>query len=119
MDEILKKKRKEELKLLKKREKQKLKDLKKGKSTNVESISGKAEHKSSKLLLFAELIKGLLYLILSVSLIFSIILGEKGVIITLNDIIDNLFFATTGKIVLIIIAIGLFIYGLKQLKLIK
>ena len=68
---------------------------------------------------FAEGVKGIIYLILAVSLIFAIILGQKGVIITFEDIIDNLILAQAGKVVLAIIALALLIYGLKNLRIIK
>ena len=73
----------------------------------------------SKAVRFAELIKGLLYLILAISIIVAVVLGQTGVIITLEDIIENLIIAWFGKIVLVIIAIALFIYAFKQLRVIK
>jgi hypothetical protein len=68
---------------------------------------------------FAEGVKGIIYLILAVSLIFAIILGQTGVIITLDDIIENLIVAQIGKVVLAIIAIALLIYGFKNLRILK
>ena len=75
--------------------------------------------KSSRAVKFAEAIKGILYLILAVSLLLAIILGQSGVIITLDDIINNLILAWTGKVVLVILAGAFIIYGLQQLKIIK
>ncbi len=68
---------------------------------------------------FAESVKGIIYLILSISLFVAIILGQRGMIITLDDIIGSLILATTGKVILIVIAAALLIYGLKQLRLVK
>jgi len=68
---------------------------------------------------FAEGVKGIIYLILAVSLIFAIVLGQTGVIITLEDIIDNLILAQAGKVILAIIALALLIYGLKNLRILK
>lgn len=112
MDKSEKKKEKYKYKIAKKEAKRKKKELKK-------NAVIQNDRKHSKLILFAELIKGIIYLILSISLIVSLILGEKGVIITLDDIINNLFFANTGKIILFIVALGLLFYGLKQLKILK
>jgi len=112
MNKQQKKLEKNKYKLAKKLSKKGIKDKKKKKEN-------RAFKRRSKFVLFADFIKGILYLILSISLILSIILGEKGVIITLNDIIDNLFFATAGKIILFFIGSGLFFYGLKQLKILK
>ena len=68
---------------------------------------------------FAESIKGILYIILAVSIIAAVVLGQSGLIITLEDIIDNLILATLGKVLLAIIAVGLFIFGLKNLRMVK
>ncbi|NNF34009.1 MAG: DUF1206 domain-containing protein [Saprospiraceae bacterium] len=68
---------------------------------------------------FAEGVKGIIYLILAVSLIIAIVLGQTGVIITLEDIIDNLIIAQAGKVVLAIIAVALLIYGLKNLRVLR
>ena len=46
-------------------------------------------------------------------------MGQSGLIVTLEDIIDSLIIATLGKVIIIIIAIGLFIYGLKNLRMMK
>lgn len=108
-----KKRLKNEIKYSKKKEKS-LSGSKSGASSDTEKLNtiGKAVN-------FAESIKGIIYVILAVSLIISIVLGEKGLVITLDDIIENLFLARAGKFLLIIIAVALLIYGLKNLHLLK
>jgi hypothetical protein len=68
---------------------------------------------------FAEAVRGIIYIIFGASLLLAIILGQKGVIVSLDDIIDYLLLARIGKIVLVVIALALFIYGLKHLRLVK
>lgn len=68
---------------------------------------------------FAEIVRGIIYVILAVSLGVALVLGEGEVIITLEDIINNLLVVTFGKIILVIIALALFIYGLKHMRLVK
>lgn len=108
-----KKRLKNEIKYLKKQEKSLS-----GNKTVADSDAEKL-NAIGKAVRFAESIKGIIYIILAVSLILSIILGEKGLVITLDDIIENLFLAKAGKVVLIIIAVALLIYGLKNLHLVK
>jgi len=69
-----------------------------------------------KVVQFAESVKGIIYLVLAISLIVAVVLGHTGVIITLEDIIENLIVAQAGKVILIIIAVALLIYGLKKLR---
>ena len=103
MDKLEKKKIKSEIKRSKK--------LKK---------SGKIlENKESRAVQFAKATKGILYLILAFSLLLAIILGQSGVIMTLEDIISNLIIVWTGKVILFIITLALFIYGLKQMGIMK
>ena len=68
---------------------------------------------------FAEGVKGAIYLVLSLSLIAAIILGQTGLIMTLEDIVENLIIAKAGKVILAIIAVALFIYGLKNFRLMR
>jgi hypothetical protein len=68
---------------------------------------------------FAESIRGILYLVLGASLVVALILGQQGVILSLNDIIDSLFAAAAGKVILSLIALALVIYGLKRLRLVR
>ncbi len=107
-------------KLEKKRVKAELKKQKKEIKSNKNKIVLKQySEDSSTAVKFAEGIKGIIYLIFSISLIIAIILGQTGVIITLEDIIDSLILALAGKIVLIVISASLLIYGLKHLRLMK
>jgi hypothetical protein len=74
---------------------------------------------SSLYVRFAESIKGILYIILAISIIVAVVLGESGLILTLEDIIDSLIIANLGKVLISIIALALFIYGLKNLRIMK
>ena len=75
--------------------------------------------KDSKGVRFAHIVKGMLYVILSVSLFLALLLGQTGYIMSLDDIINQLILIIAGKIVLIVIALALLIYGLKQLKIVR
>ena len=92
------------------------------KKAKVKASQGTLQSKpkpTSRMVKFAEGVKGILYLILAISLIVAIFLGQTGVIITLDDIIDNLILAQAGKVVLAIIALALLIYGFKNLRILK
>lgn len=82
--------------------------------TNPESTD-----QSSPAVRFAEAVRGIIYIVFGASLIMAIILGQKGVIVSLDDIVDYLLLARIGKIILVVIALALFIYGLKHLRLVK
>jgi len=71
------------------------------------------ENKASPALRFAEAVRGMLYLLGSASLILAVVLQERGVWITLDEIVENLLVIRAGQVVLIVIALALFIYGLK------
>jgi len=68
---------------------------------------------------FAEAVRGVIYLVFSVSLIFAVILREKGVLVSLDKIIENLLVIRIGQGGLVVIARALFSYGLKHLRLVK
>ncbi len=68
---------------------------------------------------FAESIRGILYIILALSIFIAVIMGQSGLILTLEDIIDSLIIAKLGRVLILIIAIALFIYGLKNLRFLK
>ena len=68
---------------------------------------------------YAEVVRGALYLVLGASLAVALILGQRGAIMSLDDIIDSLFAARAGKIVLGLIALALVIYGLKHLRVVR
>jgi hypothetical protein len=74
---------------------------------------------SSPAVRFAEVVRGILYLVLGASLVVALILGQQGVILSLDDVIDSLFAAGAGKVVLGLIALALVIYGLKHLRLVR
>ena len=91
----------------------------------LEKKKQKSEHDSgsssspSLYVRFAESTKGVLYIILAISIVAAVIMGQSGVIVTLEDIIDNLIIARLGKVLIIVIAVALFIYGLKNLRILK
>jgi hypothetical protein len=68
---------------------------------------------------FAESIRGILYIVLALSIITAVIMGQSGLILTIEDIVDSLIIVRLGKVLILIIAAALFIYGLKNLKLLK
>jgi uncharacterized membrane protein YdbT with pleckstrin-like domain len=68
---------------------------------------------------FAESVRGVLYVVLGASLAVALVLGQQGAILSLDDIIANLFAATAGKVVLAVIALAILIYGLKHLRLVR
>ena len=74
---------------------------------------------SSLAVRYAELVRGSLYVLTGVSLIVAISLGQRGAIVSLDDIIENLFAAAAGKIVLALIGLALLLYGFKHLRLIR
>ncbi|MFC1782669.1 DUF1206 domain-containing protein [Planctomycetota bacterium] len=78
-----------------------------------------ATAESSPAVRFAEAVRGIIYLIFAVSLVLAVILGQKGLIVSLDDIIGSLLLIRIGQIILVVIALALFIYGLKHLRLVK
>ena len=68
---------------------------------------------------FAEAVRGILFMIFAISLVIAIILSQSGYTITTSDVIDSLISHIAGKIVLLVIAVAFFIYGLKYLRAIK
>ena len=68
---------------------------------------------------FAESIKGILYIVIAVSIFAAVIMGQSGLILTLEEIIDSLIIARVGKALIVIIAVALFLYGLKNLRILK
>ncbi|MCF7836230.1 hypothetical protein K9N08_03120 [Candidatus Gracilibacteria bacterium] len=81
--------------------------------------SSQLQDKASPALRFAEIVRGLLYIIGASSLALAVILQEKGTWITLDDIVENLLLIRVGQIVLMVIALALFIYGLKHIRLVR
>lgn len=68
---------------------------------------------------YADIVRGILYVVLGASLVIALILGQRGAILSLDDIVDSLFAAWTGKIILGLIALALVIYGLKHLRIVR
>lgn len=53
------------------------------------------------------------------SMAVALVLGQRGAIISLDDVIESLFAAIAGKVVLSLIALALLIYGFKMLRLVR
>ena len=68
---------------------------------------------------FAESVRGILYVVLGASLVIALLLGQRGAILSLDDIVENLFAAWTGKVILGVIALAFVIYGLKHLRIVR
>ncbi len=68
---------------------------------------------------YANTVRGVLYLVLGISLIGALVLGQQNLVVSLDDIVRNLFVATAGKIVLGLISVALVIYGLKKLGVVR
>ena len=49
----------------------------------------------------------------------ALVLGQRRTVVSLDDTIESLFAALAGKSVLEMIALGLLLYGLKLLRLIR
>ena len=77
------------------------------------------EAKGSKAVRYAETVRGVLYVLLGVSLIGALLLGQRNVITSFDDVVDSLFLATAGKVVLALIALAFVIYGLKYLRVVR
>ena len=101
-----------------KTEKKRLKTQIKLEKTQTKSVLLQTD-KASPALKFAEAVRGILYLLGSASLVLAVILQEKGVWITLDEIVENLLVIRAEQVVLIVIALALFIYGLKHVRLVR
>jgi len=125
MDSCEKKQLKDQAKIGKKREKAQLKARKKAEKLQTRRPPEQshqnqpAEVEASAAVKFAETVRGILYLILSVSMAIAVLLSNQGYIMTLEDIFQSSILARLGKLILIVIAIALFIYGLKKLRAVK
>lgn len=73
----------------------------------------------SRIVKVADVFRGVLYLILAVSIIVAIILSNKGYIITFEDIFESLVAERIGKVILYLFAASFFILGLKHLRAIR
>jgi len=103
-------------KIAKKRLKAQVKLIKAGQLSD--SLSARRE-KASLALRFAEAVRGVSYMITSVSLVLAVVLQERGVWLQLSDVVEDLMVMRLGQLVLIVIALALFIYGLKHVRLVK
>jgi len=117
MGSVLKKEAKARAKARKKEAKSRVKALKekRKRGADVEVREGGKSHAVK----FAEGVKGVIYLILAVSLAIALILSDQGKIVTLDDILGSLFLGLVGKIVVVVLAVAFFIYGLKRLGAVK
>lgn len=73
----------------------------------------------SKAVGYAETVRGVLYVVLGITVIVALFLGQKEVITSFDDLVDSLFWATAGKIVLGALALAFVIYGLKYLRIVR
>ena len=110
---LSKKQRKLELKRAKKAEKLA------AKMEKSQTATPPATTDTSPAVRYAESVRGCLYVLTGVSLIVAIALGQRGAIVSMDDIIENLFAASAGKIVLALIGLAMLLYGFKHLRLIR
>ncbi len=104
----------------KKLEKTKAKRLKKQLKSDVKlRKSVGVPRDTSPAVRFAEFVRGCLSVLMGASMAVALVLGQRGAIISLDDVIEGLFAAFAGKVVLSMIALGLLIYGFKMLRLIR
>lgn len=68
---------------------------------------------------YAETVRGILYVMLGATLMGALVLGQRDVITSFDDIVNSLFWATAGKVVLGAIALAFVIYGLKYLRVMR
>ena len=68
---------------------------------------------------FADTVRGGLYLLLGASLIVALLLGQRDAVVSLDDLIESLFLATAGKVVLAVIGLALGTYGLRKLGVLR
>ena len=81
--------------------------------------AGEGDRGASPAVRYAESVRGILYLLMGASLLGALLLGQRGAIISLDDVIDSLFAARAGKLVLALIGVGFLIYGLKHLRVVR
>lgn len=105
-----------EAKLDKKRAKAEIKRLKKGSANGREVTDDRGPSPAVR---YAELVRGALYVLTGASLLVALLLGQRGAIISLDDVIESLFAARAGKIVLALIGLALLIYGMRNLRVVR
>jgi hypothetical protein len=104
----------------KKQQKLELKRAKKAAKNELKAGANRtAERRPSAAVRYAESVRGVLYVVLGASLVVALILGERGALMSLDDIVNSLFAARAGKVVLALIALGFLIYGLKHLRVVR
>jgi uncharacterized membrane protein YdbT with pleckstrin-like domain len=111
-----KKRAKAQAKALKKRAKA---EAKAAEAKAAAADSRTAGDQPSRAVRFAEGVRGVLFLILAVSMVVAVFLSNQGYIVKLEEIFESLVLATVGKVVLVVIAVAFFIYGLKYLRAIR
>ena len=116
MSDSEKKKQKAKAKALKKKLKYEQKLAQMGDKNAGIGKNGTEPHRVSPVLRFAEYVRGVLYLIFSVSLVVAVLTSGKIRAITTSEIVRICIGTVAGKVVLIVLASALFIYGLKYLK---
>ncbi|MFH1803105.1 MAG: DUF1206 domain-containing protein [archaeon] len=82
-------------------------------------FKGRGPSSSSGAVKFSEGVKGLIYLILALSLFAALFFSNSQFIVTRDDLIGLLFGSIIGKIVLVVLGIAFLIYGLKHLGLVR
>lgn len=104
----------------KKLEKAKAKRLKKQQKSELKLRKAvDAPREASSAVRYAESVRGCLYVLMGASMAVALVLGQRGAIISLDDVIESLFAAIAGKVVLSLIALALLIYGFKMLRLVR
>ena len=83
------------------------------------SSLGSTTRGSSAAVRYAEFVRGCLYVLTGISLIVALVLGQRGAVMSLDDVIDSLFAANAGKILLALIGVALLIYGGKHLRIVR
>ncbi|AQT68478.1 hypothetical protein STSP2_01642 [Anaerohalosphaera lusitana] len=119
-DKNRKKLLKKQAKYDKKASKAALKRQKKsGESGDISEVNPGRQSLGSRLVTFAQGVRGVLFLILAISIMIAVVLADKGYIVNLEDIFDSIVAIKAGKAVLAIIAVAFFVLGLKNLRAIK
>ncbi len=119
MGDSAKKALKAAAKATKKQAKAEQKGIKGQAESAVTSSSAEGKVGSSRLVRFAEGVRGVLFLVFAVSLVIAIVLPDIGQTLGMSEIIGKLIGHWIGKGVLVVIAVAFFIYGLKYLRAIK
>lgn len=104
----------------KKLDKAREKHLKKQSKAELKGQKKQANPRQTSLaVLYSEAIRGGLSLLLGGSILVALLLGQRGAIVSLDDVIESLFAAVAGKLILALIGLAMVLYGLKYLRLIR